>query len=42
MGDETETARILGSVETVVCHRVNTPEEIVALAGTTMRLDYSA
>jgi hypothetical protein len=42
MGDETETARILGNVETVVCHRVNTPEEIVALAGTTMRLDYSA
>jgi hypothetical protein len=42
MGDETETARILGNVETVICHRVNTPEEIVALAGTTMRLDYSA
>jgi hypothetical protein len=42
MGDPTETARILGNVETVICHRVNTPEEIVALAGTTMRLDYSA
>jgi hypothetical protein len=42
MGDQTETARILGNVETVICHRVNTPEEIVALAGTTMRLDYSA
>jgi energy-coupling factor transporter ATP-binding protein EcfA2 len=44
MGGETETARILGSVETVMAHRVNTPEEIVALAGTrkvpelTMRL----
>jgi hypothetical protein len=25
MGDETEAACILGSVETVVCHRVNTP-----------------
>ncbi len=26
MGDESEAARITGSVETVVCHRVNTPE----------------
>lgn len=34
IGDESERARILGSVETVVCHRVNTPEEIVELAGT--------
>jgi hypothetical protein len=34
MGGETETARILGSVETVIAHRVNTPDEIVALAGT--------
>jgi hypothetical protein len=41
MGDETEAARILGSVETVVCHRVNTPEEIVALAGTRLRPEYS-
>jgi hypothetical protein len=45
MGGETETARILGSVETVIAHRVNTPDEIVALAGTrkipelTTRLD---
>ena len=44
MGGETETARILGSVETVISHRVNTPDQIVALAGTrktpelTMRL----
>lgn len=34
MGGRTEVERILGSVETVVCHRVNTPEEIIALAGT--------
>jgi hypothetical protein len=34
MGGETETARILGSVETVIAHRVNTPDQIVALAGT--------
>ncbi len=34
MGGEEETARILGSVETVIAHRVNTPDEIVALAGT--------
>ena len=42
MGDEAETARILGSVETVICHRVNTPEDIIALAGTVQRLDYSS
>jgi len=41
MGDESEAARILGSVETVVCHRVNTPEEIVALAGTRKAMEYS-
>ena len=41
MGDESEAARILGSVETVVCHRVNTPEEIVALAGTRKTMEYS-
>jgi hypothetical protein len=34
MGGAAETARILGSVETVIAHRVNTPDEIVALAGT--------
>ena len=34
MGGEMETARILGSVETVISHRVNTPGQIVALAGT--------
>jgi hypothetical protein len=34
MGGQEETARILGSVETVIAHRVNTPDQIVALAGT--------
>jgi conjugal transfer pilus assembly protein TraD len=34
MGGVEETARILGSVETVIAHRVNTPDQIVALAGT--------
>lgn len=42
MGDETEAARILGSVETVICHRVNTPEEIIALAGTRKAMEYSS
>jgi conjugal transfer pilus assembly protein TraD len=42
MGDESEAARILGSVETVVCHRVNTPEEICALAGTRKTMEYSS
>jgi Helicase HerA, central domain len=41
MGDETEAARILGSVESVICHRVNTPEEIIALAGTRQGMEYS-
>jgi hypothetical protein len=41
MGDEAEAARILGSVETVICHRVNTPEEIIALAGTRRAMEYS-
>ena len=41
MGDETEAERILGSVETVICHRVNTPEEIIALAGTKLGMEYS-
>ncbi len=42
MGEPAEAERILGSVETVVCHRVNTPEEIVALAGTREVTRYSA
>jgi conjugal transfer pilus assembly protein TraD len=41
MGDETEAARILGSVETIICHRVNTPEEIIELAGTRRAMEYS-
>ena len=41
MGREAEAERILGSVETVVCHRVNTPEEIAALAGTRQVTRYS-
>jgi hypothetical protein len=41
MGDETEAARITGSVETVICHRVNTPEAIIALAGTRQGMEYS-
>jgi hypothetical protein len=41
MGDEAEAERILGSVETVICHRVNMPEPIVALAGTRLAMEYS-
>ena len=42
MGDEAQAARILGSVETVICHRVNTPEDIIALAGTRRAMEYSS
>ena len=41
IGDESEIARILGSVETVICHRVNTPEPVIALAGTRTAMEYS-
>ncbi len=34
MGGDEEAARLLGSVETVIAHRVNTPEDVIALAGT--------
>ena len=34
LGEPAQVARILGSVETVICHRVNTPEEVISLAGT--------
>jgi Bacterial protein of unknown function (DUF853) len=34
MGPRTQRDRILGSVETVILHAVNEPEEIAALAGT--------
>ncbi|TMK40063.1 MAG: ATP-binding protein [Actinobacteria bacterium] len=39
MGEAEEAARILASVETVVCHRVNTPDAVVALAGTRQALE---
>jgi hypothetical protein len=39
--EEGEAARIVGSVETVICHRVNTPEPIAALAGTRKAMEYS-
>lgn len=41
MGGEEETERILGSVETIVCHALNRPDEIVALAGTRERTRYN-
>jgi hypothetical protein len=41
MGDATEAERIIGSVESVICHRVNTPEAIIALAGTRQGMEYS-
>ncbi len=41
MGGEEEMERILGSVETVVCHALNRPDEIVALAGTRERTRYN-
>jgi hypothetical protein len=41
MGDESQAARILGSVETVICHRVNTPDEICSIAGTRRSMEYS-
>jgi type IV secretory pathway TraG/TraD family ATPase VirD4 len=42
MGERADAERILGSVETIVCHRLNTPEEIVALAGTRQAVEYSS
>jgi Bacterial protein of unknown function (DUF853) len=42
MGEEAQAQRILGSVQTVICHRVNTPEQIVMLAGTRQRPEYSS
>ena len=41
MGDATEAERITGSVESVICHRGNTPEAIIALAGTRQSMEYS-
>lgn len=42
MGDPAEAQRILGSVETVICHRVNTPGPICELAGTRRRIEQSS
>jgi hypothetical protein len=42
MGEQAEAARILGSVETVICHRVNTPEDVIGLAGTRQAIEYSS
>jgi hypothetical protein len=41
MGGEKEAARILGNVETLVCHCLNTPDELVELAGTRLVQEYS-
>ncbi len=41
MDDAGEAARILGSAETVICHRVNTPGPVIELAGTRRRIEYS-
>ena len=41
MGGDEEAARILASVETIVMHRTNTPEELAALAGTSEVVEYS-
>jgi hypothetical protein len=41
LGDPAEADRILGSVETVVCHRVNTPDAVIALAGTRQVMEFS-
>ncbi len=41
MGGAVEAARILGNVETLVCHRLNTPDELVELAGTRLVQEYS-
>ncbi|MHB1468247.1 MAG: helicase HerA-like domain-containing protein [Solirubrobacteraceae bacterium] len=41
LGDPAEAERITGSVETIVCHRVNTPETIIGLAGTKLAPEYS-
>lgn len=41
MGDPIEAERITGSAETVICHRVNTPEQIISLAGTKRAVEHS-
>jgi hypothetical protein len=34
IGEESQAQRILGCVETTICHRLNAPEQVVDLAGT--------
>ena len=41
MGGALEAARILGSVQTLVCQRMNTPDELVELAGTKLVQEYA-
>jgi len=41
MGGPEQAARILGSAETIICHRTSTPEDIVALAGTRLTAERS-
>lgn len=41
MGSDEQRDRILGSAETTILHRVNTPEEIVSLAGTRRVVEFS-
>ncbi len=41
MGGAVEAARILGNVQTLVCQRMNTPDELVELAGTKLVQEYA-
>ena len=41
LGEPADADRILGSVETVICHRVNTPDAVIALAGTRQVVEFS-
>jgi hypothetical protein len=41
MGEPAAARRILGSVQTVICHRVSTPGPVVELAGTRRRIEVS-
>jgi hypothetical protein len=41
MGEENQAKRITGCVETVICHRLNDPEEVVKLGGTRLRIAHT-
>jgi hypothetical protein len=41
MGEESQAKRITGCVETVICHRLNDPEEVVKLGGTRLRIAHT-